>query len=371
MGDFYRRFLLPGFVFQGITIGGGYATGRELMEFFGGSGPAGGLLGMVMSMVVFSAVLAVSFELVRLTRAYDYRSFFKLLLGRAWFLFEIGYVLLLVIVLAVIGAAAGEIAKNTFGLPPLLGTLALTGIIGLLVFYGSDLVERSTAYISIALYAAYIGLILWTLTGYGGKIVENFGSQPVGSGWFIGGVSYAGYNLSGAVGAFICIRHALKPRDALISGLLAGPITMLPGLIFFIAMMGFYPEIVSSSLPSAHVLDRLGAPWFAVVFQLIVFGALINTGAPLLHAINERVAQVYQDRGQAMPQALRPTLSLSLMVLSVFVATAVGLVGLIAKGYGWLTWAFVVLQVIPVLTIGIWKIRTLSSTAVPARIPQP
>ena len=34
MNDFFRRYLLPGFVFEAAVIGGGYATGRELVEFF-------------------------------------------------------------------------------------------------------------------------------------------------------------------------------------------------------------------------------------------------------------------------------------------------------------------------------------------------
>lgn len=31
---FFRKYLLPGLVFQSLTIGGGYGTGRELVEFF-------------------------------------------------------------------------------------------------------------------------------------------------------------------------------------------------------------------------------------------------------------------------------------------------------------------------------------------------
>ena len=57
MKDFFQRYLLPGFVFEAAVIGGGYATGRELVEFFLPAGPLGGLLGMVVSMVVWSAVL--------------------------------------------------------------------------------------------------------------------------------------------------------------------------------------------------------------------------------------------------------------------------------------------------------------------------
>ena len=30
----FQRFLLPGFAFKAVVIGGGYATGRELATFF-------------------------------------------------------------------------------------------------------------------------------------------------------------------------------------------------------------------------------------------------------------------------------------------------------------------------------------------------
>lgn len=360
MRDFFRRRLLPGFVFQGVIIGGGYATGRELVEFFAPAGPAGGLLGMLVSMAVFSVVLVAAFELVRLSRAYDYRSFFRLLLGRGWVLFEVAYVLLMIVVLSVLGAAAGEIALNTFGLPPLAGTLGLMAVIGVLVFHGSALVERSTAGIALALYAVYATLIAWTLARFGDQVGASFTGVPVGPGWFTGGVAYAGYNLACVVAVFFCVRHATSRRDAVVAGALAGPIAMLPGALLFAALMAFHPDIVGARLPSAYLLARLGAPWFEVVFQGVVFGALVSTGAPMLHAINERVDQAFRERRRAMPRALRPALSLGVMALAVFAASAVGLVELIAKGYGALTWAFIALLVVPVLTIGVWKIHRLS-----------
>ena len=55
------------------------------------------------------------------------------------------------------------------------------------------------------------------------------------------------------------------------------------------------------------------------------------------------------------------------MLLSVFAASAVGLVGLIAKGYGLLTYAFIVLLVVPVLTIGVWRYPDAS---LPGRRPE-
>jgi len=41
---FFQKYLLPGFIFQSLIIGGGYGTGRELVEFFLTAGPLAGLV---------------------------------------------------------------------------------------------------------------------------------------------------------------------------------------------------------------------------------------------------------------------------------------------------------------------------------------
>ena len=102
----FQRYWLPGFLLQSVIIGGGYATGRELVEFFLGSGPAGGLLGMLVATVLFSIASVLCFELARLTRSYNYRSLLRHLLGKGWFVYEIAYFILCLLILAVIGAAA-------------------------------------------------------------------------------------------------------------------------------------------------------------------------------------------------------------------------------------------------------------------------
>ena len=65
MRSFYSKYLLPGFVFQSIVIGGGYGTGRELVEFFLLRGPFAGYLGMLVATVIWGVVLALGFELAR------------------------------------------------------------------------------------------------------------------------------------------------------------------------------------------------------------------------------------------------------------------------------------------------------------------
>jgi len=119
-----RRYLLPGFMFQSVVIAGGYGTGRELVEYFLSHGPLGGLLAMAVSTVVWSVVCVAAYEFARTFKTFEYRSFFQRLLGPAWFLFEILYVTMMMLVLAVIAASAGEILYATFGLPRLVGVIA-------------------------------------------------------------------------------------------------------------------------------------------------------------------------------------------------------------------------------------------------------
>jgi uncharacterized membrane protein YkvI len=363
MSDFFRRYLLPGFVFEAAVIAGGYATGRELVEFFVPAGPWGGLLGMLVSMLFWSAVLMVSFELARIARAYDYRSFFKLLLGRGWVLFEIGYVALMVLILAVMGAAAGEITFSLFGWPKLVGSLAMIAATGLVLFYSTAAVEKFLSLSVGYLYLVYIVFVVWSFVAFGERIEAAFASAPVGDGWFKAGITYAGYNVATMPAVLFCIRHLTRRREALVAGFLSGPLGMLPGVVFYVAMMGYYDEIADVALPSAFLLGKLGAPWFEWAFQIAVLLTLVDTGVALLHAINERVAKTYEERRQSMPRVLRPTIAVTVMIVSVYAASAIGLVDLIAKGYGLLTYAFIAILIVPVLTIGVWRITRSERTA--------
>src|SRR5690242_16448425 len=117
----FQRFLLPGFAFKAVVIGGGYATGRELAEFFLPAGPLGGVLAIVLAMLVWSGVCILTFSLAQALKAFDYRTFFRALLGPLWIAFEIAYLLFIVLILAVFGAAADEIGASTFALPQVVG----------------------------------------------------------------------------------------------------------------------------------------------------------------------------------------------------------------------------------------------------------
>lgn len=362
----FRRYLLPGFVFQSVVIAGGYGTGRELAEFFLTQGPVGGLLAMTLvSTTLWSAVCVVTFDFARTFRAFDYRSFFKKLLGPGWLAFEVCYVLLLLIVLAVIAAAAGTILNEMFGLPYYTGVVGVMAAVGALVFYGSDLVEKFLAGWSFLLYGVYLVFFLWCFSAFGDQISAALATGEVREGWVMGGVRYAAYNLGIIPAILFVTRHARSRRDSVVSGLLAGPIAILPGLLFYLAMVGQYPAILDRPVPANALLEVLGSRGFQIVFQVVLFGTLIETGTGLIHAVNERISGVFRERGSELPSAARTGVALGLLLLGAGLARF-GIIDLIARGYGTLTWAFLIVFVIPILTLGVVKVVRATPTRSPS-----
>ena len=78
---FLKVYLLPGAVLQSVMIGGGYGTGREVVEYFTSYGLVGGVLGIVTAAIAVAVIFVLSLEISRQFGVYDYRNFFKILLN--------------------------------------------------------------------------------------------------------------------------------------------------------------------------------------------------------------------------------------------------------------------------------------------------
>src|SRR5215210_3797446 len=249
----FKRYLLPGLGVKAVVIGGGYATGRELAEFFLSNGPWGGLFAILFATLLFSVFCSLTFVAARRFQAYDYRSFFKRLLGPAWPLFELAYLLFVVLILAIYGAAAGAIGNAVFGAPEWVGTVALAAGIAGVVAFGNKAVERLFRDVSYYLYAIYALFIVLALWRFGARVPGGFASHAETTGWALSGLTYFGYNIIGAVVILPVLRHLMSDKDAVVAGVISGPLTMLPALLFFIPMVAFYPEVQSATLPSDYL----------------------------------------------------------------------------------------------------------------------
>lgn len=363
--DRFNRWILPGLAFKAVVIGGGYATGRELVEFFLPSGPVGGVMAMLLAAAAWSAVCVLTFLFARVTQALNYQAFFQALLGRFAFLFEAVLILFAVLTLSVFGAAAGAIGAALFGWPVLVGSVALGLSVLAVVSRGSAAVEGLFKYVSVILYGVYaifLGLCVWR---FGGRIADAFTVAPPPAGWIGGGLTYAGYNVVGAVLILAALRHQRSGRDAVVAGLLCGPLAMIPAIVFFVCLTAFGAQVRDQALPSDFLLRQLNAPAFHVLFQLMIFAALLECSAGSVHAINERIAAHNLRRGRADTPTVRLIGAALLLLFAMGVAGRVGLVALIAQGYRFLAWVVLAVFVAPLATIGVAKLVRLTQARTP------
>ena len=356
-GSRFRRWILPGLGVKAVVIGGGYATGRELAEFFLSNGPWGGLYAILFATLLFSIFCALTFLAARRFQAFDYRSFFKCLMGPAWPLFELSYLIFVILILAVYGAAAGAIGNAVFGAPEWVGAVGLAAGIAGVVAFGNKAVEalfRDVSYLLYGVYALFIVLALWS---FGDRIPAGFASSGETSGWALSGLTYFGYNIIGAAVILPVLRHLTSDRDALVAGVVAGPLTMLPALLFFIPMVAFYPDVQSATLPSDYLLQRIGIPAFHLLFQAMIFSALLESGTSSVHAINERIDRVWLKRtGRELTHRARLSIAAVVLVGCMFLASRFGLVALIATGYRALAYMLLATFILPLVTVGVWKL---------------
>jgi len=352
----FRRYVMPGLVFQGVLIGGGYGTGREIVEYFMRFGPLGGILGMfTVTLPVWAIILAVTFEFSRLFKTYDYRSLLMQLLGRFWIVFELFYVTLLVIVLAVVGSAAGVLLRDFFGVPYIVGVGMMLGAVGFLTFKGSGLIEKSFSVWSIIIYLVYLSFLVVSALRFGGAIGASLTSGEVLPGWELGGFKYGLYNMAVIPAILFCVRHIETRRQAVSAGLIAAVTGLLPAFFFYLAILGQYPDVVAVEIPAVYVLERAQAPALLVVFVIMLFGTLIQTGTGFIHGVNERILNALAARGKDFPDWQRPVIAIALLVLSLALARF-GIIALVAQGYGFISWGILVIYFVPLITVGLSKI---------------
>ena len=350
-------YLVPGLVIQAVMVGGGYATGRELVEFFVSKGPATGLAGLALTAFWMSAAAVISFALARQSGAFDYRSFCRTFLGRFWVLFEAGYYALLLLILSVLSAASGKLLAQMFGWPALLNSLLFMAAVAFVVFFGNKVIEKVISAWAIIFYVTYGSMFMLVVWRFSGQLHAALIATPLDLTEAVrDSLSYTGYNVVVLPILIFVARNFESRRETLIAGVLTGPLILIPGLAALLALATFYPGILNEPLPISTVLAHVGNPTLTVCVQIVILGAFIKTGVGLLHGLNESVARVALERGRTMPGYARPALALTIMFVTVFVAASVGIIDLIGRGYRYTSYFFLLVFFFPLLLRGTWLV---------------
>ena len=198
-------------------------------------------------------------------------------------------------------------------------------------------------------------LALMSFFLFGPAIKNALASAPVEAGWLLSGTRYGSLQLALLPAMLFATAHIKRRREAMIAGALAGPIVMIPAALFFFSMLAHYPAILERPVPVNMILQALDSPVLMIVFPIVLIGTFIETGTGMIHAFNERIAGGMKALGKTLPSYLRPIIAITLIAAALLMSRW-GIIDLIAVGYGAMTWVFIGVLVIPLLTIGAWKV---------------
>lgn len=360
----FGRYVLPGIILQSVLIGGGFATGREVVEFgakFGALGWAGGL-GIFIG---FTVMAILTFEVARLFHAFDYRSLIKQFAGPLWVAYDVVYFALAVLIIAVMASATGEILQQTLGLNYWVGVIGITALVGILNFYGEKLIERFKTLGTAALFLGYIIFAIIVISSTSDHATQVFASGDTsfaGSDVALGavlwsGILYVGYNLAVYPAALFTIKRQTSRRQSVWSGIIAGLLMTIPWFLTYFSLMGHYPseEVLGASVPWLVMLQDAGA-WVVVLFGLVVGWTLIETSTGIIRAFLDRLDTHLKEYGKSGLSGKQSALISILALAGSVLLAQVGIIGLIAKGYTFMAYVMIAVYAIPLLTIGVIRI---------------
>ncbi len=357
MNSTLKHIVLPGIILQSVLIGGGYATGREIVEYGAKFGASGWVCGLAI-FLGFSIMSILSMEACRQWQVYDYKSLLKRLIGPAWIFYEIVYLLLAILIIAVMASAAGEILHSTLGFSPWIGVVLIIILVGFLNYKGEDVIAKLETLGTVALFAAYI---LFTIVVFSNKGVEIFNvfanwdtsyrKEAPGFGLLIWtGFLYVGYNLAVYPASFFTYREIKSRRESIAAGFISGMLMTVPWFLTYFAILAYYPDkaVLGATVPWLEIL-KSSHPILIVIFGIVVGWTLIETATGMIHAFISRIETEVAERQKAPIKKIYKALISSVALVASLILAQVGIIDLVAKGYELMAYAMIAVYGIPLI----------------------
>ena len=352
----FKVYIVPAAVFISVVMGGGYGTGREVVEFFTRYGLLGGLLGIGVAACVFALVLACTYEFARVFQVYDYRTFFGRLIGPFWICFEILYLLLFLLVLGVVGSAAGDILQDEFGISSVFGMAGVLVLVVALVYFGREAVEKVLTLWSIGMYVVFVLYFIQVMDNGEVNVLAAVKNGAVEIGWLQGGVLYAMYNLALAPVLLFSTRAITSRRESILAGACTGVAVMVPAVLFHVSYAVGYPAVLDEPVPNYWMMSHYATPLLLGIFLVALLGTLVETGAGLVQGLIERIEAVLKPgEDDTLGHPARAAIAIVTLGLGGLLGS-LGIITLVAKGYSALSVGFALVYIIPICTLGIVKI---------------
>ena len=326
----------------GLTVGAGFASGQEVIQYFLSFG-YWGIAGAAVAGLAIAVFSGWVYQLGSYYLADDHSAVFKSV-SRPWIakymdittmftLFCIGFVMV---------AGAGANLEQQFGLPTWVGSAIMVVLLLLSGLLDVDKLTSVISYITPLLIICLLAAFVITLTDMPdnvGQINEIAQTNPHASGtfdnWLITALNYATLVMIMDTSMMLVFAGShMNPAQAGKGGLLGGIMFAVLLLILTFVLFMNMEHVMGSDLPLLKVFDNMH-PAVGVFVSIVIYLMIYNTAVGLFYALSRRLSH---DK----PEKFRPYYAVVVLIgfadLVGWVYPVLGYLGLvlaIVMGVAW------------------------------------
>lgn len=279
--------------FVGLTVGAGFATGQEVIQYFVSFG-MNGIWGAVLAGIVMTIAGSVILQVGSYFLADEHRMVFRnvahpivsrfLDISVTLTLFAVGFVML---------AGAGSNLEQQFGLPAWAGALIMTGVVlaaGMLdVEKVSQVIGALTPLIIVAVVFAFVYAMMHMPADTSHLSEAAMAEDSPVSPWFLSAVNYNGLALLLGVSMSLVIGgNYASPKEAGIGGLMGGALYTVMLIIAAITLYLNIEKVSGSDVPMLEMMNQIH-PTLGVIMAIIIFFMIFNTAIGMFYALGKRL----------------------------------------------------------------------------------
>ncbi|WP_424264207.1 hypothetical protein [Castellaniella sp.] len=278
-----------------VIIGGGFASGQEVLQFFthfGLWGVAGTLISGLLFAFLGMQVARIGTRLQAHSHKVVLNAIFGPKLGSLvdlaliFFLFGVGVAML---------AGTGSLFREHFGLPLIAGGLFMTVLVALTLCLNVQRIVDLISSVTPLLLCLVVVLVIYALLRSDADIatlntLAEAQQDRAAPNWFLGGVLYASFNISVGFPLLAVLSGSSKNmRNTTRGGVLGGLGLGLLILLLNIGLFANLDQISGAEMPTVLLAKSLN-PWLGWLMMVSLCCMIYSTAVGMFFAFSARFA---------------------------------------------------------------------------------
>lgn len=282
----------------GTVVGAGFASGQEVLQFFGYFGYKG-ILGLILAGVLFIYFGLIILDLGRELKASSHLPIINYAGGK-WVGNFIDYVITFFLfgALTAMAAGAGAIFKEQFNLSPFLGNGFILVLTLVTVLTGISGVVSAISIVVPLLLISVTGIAFYIIFTKGIIIpsLEVLAGTPAVPGWPLAAIVYVSYNLVMAVAILGPLGHEAKNKERLKKGAIWGGVGLgIGALAILLPLYATLPQAAKFEIPMIYVSGQI-SPLVQRLYSFILVSEIYTTAVGSLFGFTVRLVSPQKPR---------------------------------------------------------------------------